>query len=161
MICGKTCEGRKFVNKLTASKSIHMYEHSTQIRVRYAETDQMDVVYYGNYAQYFEVGRAESIREMGFTYKKMEEMGVYMPVVQLEIKYIRPAHYDDLITVKTMVKELPQAHEIVFHHEVHNENGKLLTTGRVTLYFMDSKTGRKSSMPEELRTILGPFFQAR
>lgn len=64
-----------------------MYEHSTRVRIRYAETDQMDIVYYGNYAQYFEVGRAESIRELGFTYKNMEEMGIRMPVVEMEAKF--------------------------------------------------------------------------
>ena len=89
-----------------------MYEHVTSVRVRYAETDQMDIVYYGNYAQYFEVGRAECIRELGFTYKKMEEMGVRMPVVSMEAEFLRPAHYDDLITIKTLLKEL--------HHRVKN-----------------------------------------
>ena len=95
-----------------------MYEHSTIVRVRYAETDQMDIVYYGNYAQYFEVGRVECIRDLGFSYKKMEEMGVRMPVVKLEIEYLRPAHYDELLTIKTVIKELPIKHEIIFYHEV-------------------------------------------
>ena len=76
-----------------------MYEHTTTLRIRYAETDQMDIVYYGNYAQYFEVGRTESIRALGFTYKKMEDMGVRMPVVEMEARFLRPAHYDDLITI--------------------------------------------------------------
>ncbi len=135
-----------------------MYQHITTVRVRYAETDQMDIVYYGNYAQYFEVGRAECIRELGFTYKKMEEMGVRMPVVAMEAKFLRPAHYDDLITIKTTLKELPVKHEIAFHHEVYNERKKLLTTGRVALYFIDSKTGKRSSLPDELREKLTPFF---
>ncbi|NCI46179.1 acyl-CoA thioesterase [Sediminibacterium soli] len=135
-----------------------MYEHISRIRVRYAETDQMDIVYYGNYAQYFEVGRAECIRELGFTYKKMEEMGVRMPVVHMEARFLRPAHYDDLISVKTLLKELPAGHEISFHHEVYNEAGKLLTTGNVTLYFIDSHTGKRTVMPPELRDALGVFF---
>lgn len=135
-----------------------MYEHISQIRVRYAETDQMDIVYYGNYAQYFEVGRAECIRELGFTYKKMEEMGVRMPVVHMEARYLRPAHYDDLISVKTILKELPAAHDITFHHEVYNESGKLLTTGNVTLYFIDSQTNKRTVMPEALRQTLEKFF---
>ena len=135
-----------------------MYEHTTTVRVRYAETDQMDIVYYGNYAQYFEVGRAECIRELGFTYKKMEEMGVRMPVVAMEAKFLRPAHYDDLITIKTLLKELPQKHEIEFHHEVYNERKKLLSTGKVALYFIDSKTGKRSRLPDELREKLTPFF---
>jgi acyl-CoA thioester hydrolase len=136
-----------------------MYQHSTTVRVRYAETDQMDIVYYGNYAQYFEVGRAESIRELGFTYKKMEEMGVRMPVVQMEAQFLRPAHYDDLITIKTMLKKLPEKHQIEFHHEVYNERKKLLTTGKVVLFFIDIKTGKRINMPADLKETLTPFFE--
>jgi acyl-CoA thioester hydrolase len=135
-----------------------MYEHITRIRVRYAETDQMDIVYYGNYAQYFEVGRAECIRDLGFTYKKMEEMGIRMPVVQMECRFLRPAHYDDLITIKTQLRELPEAHQIIFHHEVYNEANKLLTTGKVILYFIDSHTGKRTGLPPELKEALGKFF---
>src|SRR6478735_11081109 len=131
-----------------------MYEHITRLRVRYAETDQMDIVYYGNYAQYFEVGRAECIRELGFTYKKMEEMGIRMPVVQMEARFLRPAHYDDLISIKTILKELPLEHEISFHHEVYNENNKLLTTGKVTLFFIDSQTNKRTVMPGKLKDAL-------
>ncbi|WP_315816319.1 thioesterase family protein [Paraflavitalea speifideaquila] len=112
-----------------------MFTATTNIRVRYAETDQMDVVYYGNYAQYFEVGRAESIRNLGFTYKDMEINGVMMPVVEMQCRYLRPAHYDDLLTVKTTLRELPTDHRIEFHHEVYNEQGKLLTSGKVVLFF--------------------------
>jgi len=135
-----------------------MYEHITTVRVRYAETDQMDIVYYGNYAQYFEVGRAESIRVLGFTYKRMEEMGVRMPVVQMEARFLRPAHYDDLITITTTLRELPLKHQIEFHHEVYNERKKLLTTGKVVLFFIDIKTGKRISMPDDLRQTLSPFF---
>ena len=135
-----------------------MFESSTQIRVRYAETDQMNIVYHGNYAQYFEVGRAESIRQLGFTYRDMEESGVIMPIVELHCKYIRPAHYDDLLTIKTILKELPIDHRIEFHQEVYNESGKLLTTGRVVLYFLDVKTKDKTTLPEILFNKLKPFF---
>jgi acyl-CoA thioester hydrolase len=135
-----------------------MFESTTQIRVRYAETDQMNVVYHGNYAQFFEVGRAESIRHLGFTYKDMEAMGVVMPIVELHSKYIRPAHYDDLLTVKTMLKELPVDHRIEFHQEVYNEAGKLLTIGRVVLYFIHAKTKEKTTMPSQLLNSLQPFF---
>ena len=137
-----------------------MYEHITTIRVRYAETDQMDIVYYGNYAQYFEVGRAECIRELGFTYKKMEEMGVRMPVVSMEAKFLRPAHYDDLITIKTQLRELPLKHQIEFHHEVYNERKKLLTVGKVVLFFIDIQTGKWIGLPENLREKLTPFFNS-
>lgn len=135
-----------------------MYEHLTTVRVRYAETDQMNIVYYGNYAQYFEVGRAECIRALGFTYKKMEEMGVRMPVVHMEADFLRPAHYDDLITIKTFLKEMPLKHEISFHHEVYNERKKIITKGKVTLFFIDIKTGKWIGMPEDLKMALSQFF---
>jgi acyl-CoA thioester hydrolase len=136
-----------------------MFNAETNIRVRYAETDQMNIVYYGNYAQYFEVGRAESIRKLGYTYKDMESMGVIMPVVELHCRYLRPAHYDDLLTIKTTVRELPTDHRIEFHQEVFNEAGKMLTAGRVVLYFLKAGTNEKTTMPEELRQKLEPFFQ--
>ncbi len=135
-----------------------MFESTTLIRVRYAETDQMNVVYHGNYAQYFEVGRAESIRSLGFTYKDMEAMGVVMPIVELHSKFLRPAHYDDLLTVKTMLKELPIDHRIEFHQEVYNEAGKLLTIGRVVLYFINAKTKEKTVMPSQLLNTIKPYF---
>jgi len=137
-----------------------MYTHVTNLRVRYAETDQMDIVYYGNYAQYFEVGRTECIRELGFTYKTMEEMGIRMPVVEMEVRYLRPAHYDDLITIKTILKELPADNSISFYNEVYNEKGKLLTTGKVTLFFINIETGKRASMPETLREKLLPYFMS-
>jgi len=136
-----------------------MFESTTQIRVRYAETDQMNVVYYGNYAQYFEVGRAESIRNLGFTYKDMEAMGIIMPVVEMHAKYLRSAHYDDLITVKTTLKELSTDHRIEFHHEVLNQEGKLLTTGRVVLYFINAKSKVKTTMPSALMNTLKKYFE--
>ncbi|MBL0884035.1 MAG: acyl-CoA thioesterase [Chitinophagaceae bacterium] len=137
-----------------------MYTHVTNLRVRYAETDQMDIVYYGNYVQYFEVGRTECIRELGFSYKTMEAMGIRMPVVEMEVRYLRPAHYDDLITIKTILKELPLDHRISFYNEVYNEKGKLLTTGKVTLFFINSETGKRASMPETLREKLLPYFMS-
>ena len=136
-----------------------MFISETKIRVRYAETDQMDVVYHGNYAQYFEVGRAESIRQLGYTYKDMEAMGIIMPIVEWHAKFIRPAHYDELITVKTMLKELPVDHRIEFHQEVYNEKAKLLTSGKVVLYFLESSTREKTSMPSDLLDKLRPFFE--
>lgn len=137
-----------------------MYESLTQVRVRYAETDQMNVVYYGNYAQYFEVGRVESIRQLGYTYKDMEASGVIMPVVEFSIKYLRPATYDDLLTIKTAVRELPDNHRIEFLQEVYNEEGKMLTAGKVILYFLDAATRKKTVMPETLRKKLEPYFES-
>jgi len=137
-----------------------MYQHETKIRVRYAETDQMNVVYHGNYAQYFEVARAESIRDMGITYRDMEQMGIVMPVVEWTAKFLRPAHYDQLITVRTILRELPVAHRIEFHQEVYDETGKLLTTGKVVLYFMNAANREKTTMPEKLRAQLAVHFQS-
>ena len=135
-----------------------MYTTETQVRVRYAETDQMDVVYHGNYAQYFEVGRAESIRQLGYTYKDIEALGIIMPIVEFHLKFIRPAHYDDLLTIKTTLKELPVDHRIEFHQEVYNESGKLLTIGRVLLFFLNAQTKEKITMPKDLTEKLAPFF---
>ena len=135
-----------------------MFNSETNVRVRYSETDQMNVVYHGNYAQYFEVARAEAIREMGITYKEMEEMGIVMPIVELHTKFLRPAKYDDLLTIKTQLRELPTDHRIEFHHEVYNEEGKLLTIGRVVLYFLDAKTMARTVMPAALETHLLPYF---
>lgn len=135
-----------------------MFIAETQVRVRYAETDQMNVVYHGNYAQYFEVARAESIRQLGFTYKDMEAMGVIMPVVEIHCKFIRPAHYDELLTIKTILKELPANHRIEFHQEVYDEKNKLLTAGRVVLYFMRATTMERATMPQQLVQALEPYF---
>jgi len=135
-----------------------MYTAETKIRVRYAETDQMNVVYYGNYAQYFEVGRVEAIRDLGLSYKEMEASGVIMPVVEFTAKYLRPARYDDLLTVKTSVRNLPVDHRVEFHQEVYNAQGKLLTTGKVLLYFLRAATMERTGPPTELAEKLAPFF---
>jgi acyl-CoA thioester hydrolase len=136
-----------------------MFISETKVRVRYGETDQMGVVYHGNYAEYFEVARTETIRQLGLTYKEMEAMEIVMPVVELHIKFLRPAHYDDLLNVKTILKELPANHRIEFHQEVYNEEGKLLTTGKVVLYFMNIKTMEKMTMPKQLEEKLMSYFK--
>lgn len=135
-----------------------MYTSITKVRVRYAETDQMNVVYHGNYAQYFEVGRAESIRQLGFTYKNMEEMGIIMPIVEWKAKFLRPAHYDELLTIKTMLLQLPTDHKIEFVQEVYNEQEVMLTAGRVVLYFLDKQTRQRTKMPDALYAKLSPYF---
>ncbi len=118
-----------------------MKEYKFQVRVRYAETDQMGVVYHGNYAQYFEMGRVEWLRNMGVSYKWMEENGVMLPVVSLSMNYKKPARYDDLLTVKTILKSQTSV-KIEFDYEIYNENKELLTTGYSMLVFVDMKTGR-------------------
>ena len=136
-----------------------MYESITQIRVRYAETDQMNVVYYGNYAQYFEVGRVEAIRQLGYTYKDMEASGVIMPVVEMHVRYLRPATYDDLLTVKTIMRELHEDHRVEFFQDVYSEEGKLLAAGRIVLYYLDAVTRQKTKIPTTLKERLAPYFE--
>jgi len=138
-----------------------MYTHETRIRVRYAETDRMNVVYHGNYAQYFEVGRVEAIRALGLSYKDLETMGIIMPVIEWTAKFLRPAHYDDLLTVRTSLREWPKEHRIEFFQEVYNEKGKLLTTGKVLLYFLLAATMAKTNMPREMEDKLQQYFQEK
>ncbi len=135
-----------------------MYSAETKIRVRYGETDQMGYLYYGFYALYYEVGRAEAIRELGFTYRRMEEMGIMMPVAELNAKYFRPALYDDLVTVRTILKELSEGPKIQFHSELYNEQGELLNKGVTTLVFYDPVKKEKTLMPAELLDKLKPYF---
>ena len=136
-----------------------MYTSTTQIRIHYALTDQMGVVYYGNYAQFYEIGRTETIRQLGFTYKDIEAMGIIMPVVETQSSFIRPAKYDDLITVKTIVKEMPTLHSISFFTEIYNEAKKLLNTGTTTLFFIEKVGMKKVKMPLELEEKLKIFFE--
>ncbi|WP_329804968.1 acyl-CoA thioesterase [Flavobacterium facile] len=118
-----------------------MREYEFSVRVRYAETDQMGVVYHGNYAQYFEMGRVEWLRNLGISYKWMEENGVMLPVVSLQMNYKKPARYDDLLRVKTILKSQTSV-KIEFDYEIYNEQNDLLTTGYSMLVFVDMKTGR-------------------
>ena len=113
-----------------------MKEHQLHIRVRYAETDQMGVVYHGNYAPFFEMGRVEWLRNLGLSYKYLEEVGIMLPVVSLTMNYKKPAFYDDLLTVKTIFKKLSSV-KIEFDYEVYNEKNELLTTGYSMLVFVD------------------------
>ena len=138
-----------------------MFSSDTKVRVRYAETDQMGVVYHSNFFLYYEVARAESIRDMGYTYADMEKMGVIMPVVEVQSRFLRPALYDDLLTIKTMIRELPVNHRIEFHQEVYNELGKLLSIGRVVLYFIKASDKSKTVIPDNMRERLIPFFEKK
>ena len=136
-----------------------MFTSTTEIRVRYGETDQMGYLYYGNYALYYEVGRTDAIRSLGLTYKALEEMGVALPVAELHVNYYRPAFYDDLITVKTMLKELPSESKIQFHTELYNEAGIFLNKGVTTLVFFDIKEKKRTTIPQDLYNRLKPFFE--
>lgn len=135
-----------------------MFEQTTQVRVRYAETDQMGYVYYGNYAAYYEVGRVESLRSLGLSYKELEEQGVMMPVLENKSKYLAPAKYDELLTIKTIIKKKP-AVRIQFDYEIYNESDKLIHIGETVLVFVDMKTGRPCQQPEVMAKLLNPFFE--
>ncbi|MGB0789095.1 MAG: acyl-CoA thioesterase [Marinirhabdus sp.] len=133
-----------------------MKENLTKIRVRYAETDQMGVVYYGNYAQYLEQGRTEWLRQLGFSYKWMEANGIILPVTNLTINFKLPARYDDVICVTTKLKE-PPAFKIEFHYEIHNQNGDLLAGAQTTLVFLDAATKKLVRAPAYLlEKLKGP-----
>jgi len=121
----------------------------TKIRVRYGETDQMGVVYYGNYALYIEQGRTEWLRALGFSYKEMEAQNIHLPVVHFSIDYKRPARYDDVLTVKTTLKKLPSV-KIEFYYEIFNESKQLLVTASTDLVFIDSTTGKLRKAPDYL-----------
>jgi acyl-CoA thioester hydrolase len=135
-----------------------MFTTNTQIRVRYAETDQMGVVYHSNFFPYFESARAESIRVLGFTYADMEKMGVIMPVVDVHCRYLRPAKYDDLLTIKTILKKLPPHHKIEFYQEVFNEKGELLAGAKIILNFLTTNDRKPTTIPVFLLEKLQPFF---
>ncbi|MDG2431780.1 thioesterase family protein [Flavobacterium sp.] len=130
-----------------------MKEHEYKVRVRYSETDQMGVVYHGNYAQYFEMGRVEWLRNLGISYKWMEDSGIMLPVVSLNINYKKPARYDDLLTVKTIFKSQSTV-KIEFDYEIFNEKQELLTIANSILVFVDMKTGRPVAPPDYVKEKL-------
>lgn len=122
---------------------------STKIRIRYGETDQMGVVYYGNYPLFLEQGRTEWLRTLGFSYRWMEENAIILPVTELQISYKKSAKYDDVITVKTTLTKLPTA-KIEFYYEILNEQNELLATAHTTLVFIDKPSGKIRRAPDYL-----------
>ncbi len=135
-----------------------MYQHEVQIRVRYADTDQMGYVYYGNYAAYYEVARVESFRSLGYAYRNLEEAGVMMPVLELKTKYLLPAKYDDLLTVRVQIPEMPRV-RIRYEYNIYNEQGTHLNTGETTLAFINMESGRPTRLPQVMSNLLEPYFQ--
>ncbi len=126
-----------------------MKKDTIHVRVRYAETDQMGVVYYGNYAQYFEMGRTEWLRKFGISYKWMEDNGIILPVIDLNVKFKQSASYDDLLTIKTELQKLPTI-RIAFNYEILNQKNELITTGSTTLVFVDKATKKPMMAPDYL-----------
>lgn len=134
-----------------------MYIHESHIRVRYSETDQMGYTYYGNYAAFYEVGRVEMLRSLGLTYRSFEENGIMMPVLELASKFIKPARYDDLLTIRTILSKLPGA-RIEFDYELYDEAGTLINTGHTKLVFIDMKNNRPCKPPRKFMELLLPYF---
>lgn len=136
-----------------------MFTFEHQLRVRYGDTDQMGYVYYGNYGYYYEQARAEAIRSLGFTYKQLEDSGVMMPITRMNIKYIAPALYDELLTIRTVVPHMPHR-LITFKYEIYNEQRQLINEGENQLIFLDSQTRKICSAPEILISSLQPYFKS-
>ncbi|MCF6130786.1 acyl-CoA thioesterase [Flavobacterium wongokense] len=130
-----------------------MKEHQIQVRVRYSETDQMSVVYHGNYVPYFEMGRVEWLRNKGISYKSLEENGIALPIVSMTINYKKPARYDDLLTVITKFKGQSSV-KVEFDCEIRNENNELLTTAHFLLVFVDINLGKAIQPPQYLLEVM-------
>lgn len=136
------------------------FEHQTQLRVRYAETDRMGVVWHGNYLQYFEHARTEALRACGGSYRNLEESGVMLPVVEVGIQYFKPAGYDDLLTVTTRVNDRPGA-RLRFDYEIRNDEGEMVASGHTVLAFIDAATRRPCRPPQRIRELFSPNQEVR
>lgn len=135
-----------------------MYSFNYNYRVRYADTDQMGYLYYGNYAKLYEIGRVETIRSLGFSYKEFEtKLGIILPVVSLESRYLKPAFYDDILTIETKIKDLPSK-MISFECNIFNEKNELINSGLIKLFFVDMKTNKRVSAPDEFVQKLISYF---
>ncbi|MBK8054094.1 MAG: acyl-CoA thioesterase [Saprospiraceae bacterium] len=127
-------------------------------RVRYGETDMMGYLYYGNYAQLYEIGRVETMRSIGLSYKILEQdYRIMMPVVHVESRFLLPAKYDEELTIKTILKQLP-SRMITFENEIYNEEMTLIHTAVVKLFFIDMSNGKKVSCPQYMLEKLRPLF---
>jgi len=135
-----------------------MFTHTTKVRVRYGETDQMGYMYYGNYAEFFEVGRVEMLRSLGLTYSWMEEVGIMMPVLEMKCKYLKPALYDEEISIRVTMEKMP-AVKIHFKYELFNEKQDLIHIGETLLAFIDMKRNRPSLPPQEFLDKVKPYFE--
>lgn len=134
-----------------------MYTTETRIRVRYGETDQMQYVYYGVYAMYYEVGRVESLRQLGLTYRELEAMGIIMPVLENHSEFLLPAVYDELLRIVVTIPEKPSV-RIRFQYEIYNEKETLIHRGQTLLAFVNQKTGRPCRPPEAFQKVLASYF---
>lgn len=135
-----------------------MFEFTTQRRVTYGETDKMGYLYYGHYAEFYETGRVESMRSIGLVYKELEDTGIIMPVLEMSSKYMKPAHYDDVLSIKTIIPEFPDGVKVYFKYEIRNQDGVLLNTGDSTLIFFDVASRKPVMASTILKGKLDPFF---
>jgi acyl-CoA thioester hydrolase len=135
-----------------------MFKSITQVRVRYGETDRMGYVYYGNYPLYYEVGRVEALRALGLSYQKMEDdLLVFMPVMSLQVKYVRPCFYDELLNLETSIPHLP-GDTIQFNTDIIKSDGKLANRGLVTLCFVDKNTNKRVPVPKQIMDVLEEYY---
>ena len=134
-----------------------MYSYEVKLRVRYGETDQMGFVYYGVYAQYYEVGRVELLRSLGLSYKFLEESGFELPVLNFNINYKKPAYYDDKLTLKTSLKEMPSS-RIIFHYECFNNHNQLINDGEISLVFVNKETKKPCRAPQIIKEKLYAYL---
>jgi acyl-CoA thioester hydrolase len=137
-----------------------MYSAKTSFRVRYSETDQMQYVYYGNYAAYYEVGRVEALRQLGLSYRDLEDSGIMMPVLETHSYYHKPAKYDTLLTIKVTIPQLPLA-KIKFEYEIYSAEGEMIHTGDTTLAFINMSSGKPTRAPTTMTKLLAPFFDEK
>lgn len=136
-----------------------MFSYESKIKVRYGETDQMGVVYHGNYAQYYEIARTDCFEAAsGMSYASMEEDGVMLPILELESKFIKPAFYNEVLTVKAIVKELPTV-RLKVEYEISNEKGELINIGKTTLVFVDKISRKPCHPPENFMKNIRKHFQ--
>ncbi|TDX86412.1 acyl-CoA thioesterase [Epilithonimonas xixisoli] len=130
-----------------------MINTTTSIRVRYGETDPMKYVYYGNYAEYFEVARVELFRSLGMSYDEIEKRGIFLPVSEYKIKYLKPALYDQLLEIRTYVRKIPGI-RIEFDYEIYNEENVKITEASTTLFFLDSESNKIVKCPDYLMELI-------
>src|SRR5690606_26009871 len=134
-----------------------MISVETKIRVRYADTDQMGYVYYGNYATYYEVGRVETLRSLGMSYKSLEDSGIMLPVTELKVNFHKPVLYDEELTVRTIIREIPSV-RIRFEYELFNSEGVLVNSGETTLVFVDKVKNRPCKAPAQFLETIKSYF---
>lgn len=134
-----------------------MFTSEIKLRVRYAETDRMGFVYYGNYAVYFEVARVEALRTLGISYRNIEDSGILLPVVNYTVKFLKPVHYDEELRIVTVIQKLPQV-RINFEYECYNEKGEVVTTAYTTLAFIRKSSNKPCGAPSDVLEKMGKYF---